>query len=335
MIPHSQPTIEADDIRQVIQALKEKHLNDGKITTIFSEKIKKFFLAKKVFLTTSGTEALTLALRLMNLSSDDQVIIPAYVCSNVARAVINVPATPIAADINSDDYNLSYHDATKKINQKTKAIILVNLFGNPIDELSRFRQLNIPIIEDIAQGIGGQTENKKWGSFGNLAVCSFGATKLITTGCGGALIINDQKWSRSILLADSNFTDLQAALGLSQLTKLDRLIRKRRVLAKRLLRIFNQFSLVQPQSYHPKKIYYRLTLRLKTNKIVPIINKFNQKGVGAARFTDLVLNYLNLQSGNFPITARVVNELISMPIYPSLSESEIKKIIKVGQQLLT
>ena len=335
MIPHSQPTIETDDIRQVIQALKERHLNDGKITTIFAEKIEKFFLAKKVFLTTSGTEALTLALRLMNLSTDDQVIIPAYVCSNVARAVINVPATPIAADINSDDYNLSYHDAAKKINQKTKAIILINLFGNPINELDRFRQLNIPIIEDIAQGIGGQSGNKRWGSFGNMAVCSFGATKMITSGNGGAVVINNLKWQPTISLPKSTFTDLQAALGLAQLAKLNRLIRKRRLLAKRFLRIFNQLPLVQPQIYNPKKIYYRLTLRLKTNKIGPVVDKFNQKGVGAARFTDLVLNYLNLKSADFPITAKAINELISIPIYPSLSEPEIKKIIKVGQQLLT
>lgn len=334
MIPHSRPTIEADDIRQVIQALKERHLNDGKITTIFSEKIKQFFRAKEVILTASGTEALTLALRVMNLSIANQVIIPTYVCSNVARAVINVPATPIAADINADDYNLSYHDAAKKINQKTKAIILVNLFGNPINELDRFRQLNIPIIEDIAQGIGGQSENKKWGSFGDLAACSFGATKMMTSGNGGAVIINNSKWRPTTFLPKSTFTDLQAALGLSQLSKLDQFIKIRRLLTKRLLRIFNQFSLVQPQSYNPKKIYYRLTLRLKTNKIVPIINKFNQKGVGAARFTDLVFNYLNLKSVDFPITAKVINELISIPIYPSLSEPEIKNIIKTGQELL-
>lgn len=334
MIPHSRPTIGADDIRQVIQALEEGHLNDGKITTIFSEKIKKFFLAKKVFLTTSGTEALTLALRSMNLSTDDQVIIPTYVCSNVAQAVINVPATPIAADINADDYNLSYHDATKKINQKTKAIILVNLFGNPIKELDRFRQLNIPIIEDIAQGIGGLTENKKWGSFGDLAVCSFGATKMMTSGNGGAVIINNPKWRPTIALPKSTFTDLQAALGLSQLAKLNRLIRKRRLLAKRLLTVFNELPQVYRQSYDSTKTYYRLALRLKNNNLKQLVAKFHQKGVGAARFTDLVLNYLNLHSGNFPITAKVINELISIPIYPSLSEPEIKNIIKSGQQLL-
>lgn len=334
IISHSCPTIELDDIIGAEKSLKEKNISAGEISRLFAAELKKFFKAKAVILTPSGAAAIVQALNLLDLKPGAEVIIPAYVCSRVAKAVLTAGAKPVVVDINRDDYNISYKAAVNKISEQTKAIILPSLFGNPIREIKDFLKTGVTVIEDIAQSLGAEFQGKRLGSFGDLGVCSFYATKVITTGEGGALIINNEKLGKKI---DKNagffkMPDFQAAVGLSQLRKLNKFIKSRKAIADRYIKELEDFpniKVLRPAG----SIYYRFIIETET-RADKIIDHLNSRGVKAERFTDVAANFLKLNLNNCPNTKAAMRQVISLPIYPSLSGRNLRYIIKCLKEII-
>jgi perosamine synthetase len=336
MIPHSKPTIEEEDIKEVVDSLKAKKLATGEITKIFINNLKEFFNAEKVFLTPSGTSAITTSLRIINLNKGDEVIIPAYSCENIAKAVIAANATPITVDINEYDYNISYEDALRKINQKTKAIILPHMFGNPIQDIAKFKTLGVTIIEDVVQSVGGSLKGKKLGTFTEISMCSFYATKMITAGSGGAIIINSGSKLNKIneKIPEFKMPDFQSALGLSQLNKVHKLIEKRREIAKKYIGELKELKNIKLPKYNKENLFYRFIIEKKGRKeITEIIKKYDASGIKAEQYTENVIDYLTLDQNNFPNTKKAREHVISIPIYPSLTEEEINHIIKTTKKI--
>lgn len=333
MIYHSRPTIDKDDINSIMEALTDRRLSAGGITQSFIEKLRVFFAAKEVFLTPSGTSAIASALRLLKMNKDRrEVIIPAYVCRNVAQAVLMAEATPIVVDINESDYNISYQDTVSKMTSHTGAIILPHIFGNPIRNMDEFLKLGVPIIENIAQSIGGWYGEKKLGTLTEVAICSFYATKMITTGEGGAVIVNSDdllstKVEREIL--DSfKMPDFQAALGLAQLNKLESLIEKRKYIARHYIEELKPVTRLDVSDYDENCLYYRFIIKIdRSTEIEKVITALNAKGVKAERYTDLVLNFLGLNLTDFPNTSRAIESVLSIPIYPSLSDDDVDFVV--------
>jgi len=327
IIKHSCPTIEADDIKAVRRTLASKQIASGRMSFLFSEKLKNFFQAKKVFLTPSGKEAIRLALGALKIGKNDEVIIPAYVCESVVWAVKAAGAKLVAADINLDDYNINYEDAVKKISARTKAIIAPHLFGNPVKDIGRFLKLKVPVIEDAAQAIGGVYLGRKLGKFADITVCSFYATKVITTGDGGALIFNANGHDNTA--GSGNYfyqmPDLQAALGLSQLQKINKFIKRRADifnLYRRGLKKISGVRLADPAA----SIHYRCLIETE-NQAATVVKKLNVYGIKAERYTDVAFNCLRLNSRDYPNTRHAIDKVVSLPIYPSLQIKEIKYII--------
>jgi len=336
MIQHSKPTIEGDDINSVVVALRNKRLSAGNITQSFIQALKVFFNAKGVFLTPSGTEALASGLRLLQMGENKEVIIPAYVCSNVAQAVLMAEAIPVVVDINKSDFNISYQDTMSKINSHTGAVILPPMFGEPIQDMDMFLKLGIPIIEDLAQSIGGQYKGRRLGTFTEMAMCSFSATKMITTGEGGALIINsDYLLSRVNGLDSFKMPDFQSSLGLSQLNKLGTLIEKRRSIAKYYTEALKGIPLLSIRDYDEDCLYYRFIGRVdKSIKIEKIIFDLNNIGIRVMHYTDLVLNSLGIDPYYYPNTNRAIESVLSIPIYPSLSDDDVDFVVKGIKQVM-
>ena len=185
MIPHSQPYIDHTTINTIQQLLEEKSLQtpnalDG-ILAIF----KREFHQNNVYFTQSGTHALYWVLKGLGFSKDDEVIIPTYVCSSIYNAVIAAGAKPILCDIECY-WHMSSKIIEKTITKKTKAIVIVNLFGMHLD-CAQFRHPGITLINDLCQSFDNL--RKKNQDNGDFVLYSFHPTKFVTAGCGGGFSI--------------------------------------------------------------------------------------------------------------------------------------------------
>lgn len=179
---------------------------------------------------------------------------------------------------------MSFKNVKKKLNKKTKSIILPHLFGQPTD-LKEIKNIDVPVIEDIAQSLGANYNSKKVGSFGTLSVCCFYATKLITCGEGGIVCSNFKKLLEIIrglrkdkfnIYYNYKMTDFQAALGISQLKKLDEFILKR----KKIARIYNEklknLAIKLPEIKRDN-VFYRYVIKFKNKE--EIIKKLSKEKI--------------------------------------------------------
>ena len=256
----------------------------------------------------------------------------------------------------------------KKLTKKTRAVIVPHIFGLPAD-IKDILSIGIPVIEDCAQSVGAAYKGKKVGSFGHCAIFSFYATKVMTTGEGGMVVSNSDKILEKItdlreydhkpnyiVRYNYKMTNLQAAIGISQLKRLDSFIYRRREIANLYNNRFSELGITIPKVYTEREhIYFRYVIR--KNPPLPPFTKggmkggleedlkfFEAHGVKCMRpIFKPIHRYLtpppsppsqggDKWGGGFPETDRVWNELISIPIYPSLSDDEVKKILKVTEK---
>ncbi len=341
MIPHSKPTLDDEDFEAVLETLKSGHISQGARVAEFEERLSKFIGVNGGVATNSGTAALHLALLALNVGKGDEITVPSYVCSALLNAVSYTGATPRIVDINEDDINVNISSVATNINSKTKAIIVPHMYGlaADIEGLLNFR---IPIIEDCAQSLGASYKGKFTGSFGALSAFSFYATKMMTTGEGGMVLTNsDEHIARLKDLRDYGgersyrirynykMTDFQAALGISQLSKLPDFIERRKEIASYYNGELSAFDVTLP--HVPKArdhIYYRYVLKTKRNP-----DELREKMLGkvvACGYGVLqpLHHLLGLDKDNFPCTETVYNSAISIPIYPSLTDEEAETVIK-------
>jgi len=253
MIPVFEPLIGEEEIRAVVDALRQ-----GELSGTFSANIPRFEQAfaeycgcKFGVAVTSGTAALQLAVNAAGIKHGDEVIVSS--CTNIATAlaILHNGAIPVPVDSENTTWNLDLNLIETLVTPKTKAIIPVHLYGHPVD-MDRLMELsnkhNLIVIEDCAEAHGATCRGKKVGSFGNMGCFSFYANKIITTGEGGMVITNDQGLAERLRLlrnlaftkrrfvheiAGYNFrmTGYQAAMGLAQLKKIDSIIAEKRRVA--------------------------------------------------------------------------------------------------------
>jgi perosamine synthetase len=345
MIPHNKPTIEQDDLDIVADTLKSKWIGSGgKNVSAFEREISTYLNGNgKSVATESGTAALHLALLSLNIKKGDEVILPSYVCSAVLNSINYIGAKPVLADINSSDFNISYESARKKITSKTKAIIVPHIYGIPAD-IEDFLGLDIPIIEDCAQSIGAQFRKTKVGNFGEISIFSFYASKLLTTAKGGAVYSKNNELTDYIhdlvdfdcrpsykIRYNYRLSDFQAALGISQLRKLDGFIARRKTIAEQYTEIIGQkkrSSVVRVTGDEKENVWYRYVI-ISDKKPETIREEFLKEGITVINPLEpweLLHNYLNLNKGNFPNAEKMVKLTISIPIFPSLTDDDIEKI---------
>lgn len=338
MILHSKPTIGKDEIKAIKEVLLSCQLSQGKKTREFEEKFSEYIGTKYAIATSCGTSALHLALLSLGIEKQDEVIIPNYTCCAVLNAVLYVGAKPVLCDISEEDYNIDFQEVKKKITKRTKAIIVVHLFGQPAN-IDKFLSLSIPIIEDAAHAPGAEYKGKKVGSFGKVNVFSFYATKFITTGEGGAITTQDKKIYDKImdlreydkkasyrLRYNYKITDIASSIGIVQLSKIDTFIKKRRYIASIYDRNFNSLPVIIPKIFpNSKSVYYRYCIRVKNRDRVK--KEMIQSGIEVKKPIFKPLNkYLNLPG--FKNSEKIDKEILSLPIYPSLKKNEIEKVIQ-------
>jgi perosamine synthetase len=345
MIPHSRPTLDESDLFSISEVIRSGQIVQGKVVERFEKRVAKFIGVHGAVATNSGTSALHLSLLAIGIKKGDYVAMPSFVCTALLNALSYVGAHPILIDIDPETYNIDIRNLKKRVKRSTKAIILPHLFGLPAD-IDEILSLRIPVIEDCAQSIGAVYKGRKTGSFGKLSCFSFYATKVLSTGEGGMVVSDsksllnkirdfrdyDNKKSYSVRY-NYKMTDIQAAMGIAQLKKLNSFLLKRVNLAKRYSSVLQEFCDVPSIRHKDRKhIFFRFPIQIQ-GSVSKALSFFSERGVTCARpVFKPIHNYL--QINGFPNTDTVWNNTISIPIYPSLTDKEICKILNVLTQYL-
>ncbi|MBU4121925.1 MAG: DegT/DnrJ/EryC1/StrS family aminotransferase [Proteobacteria bacterium] len=344
MIPHSRPTIDQEEINAAVAVLQSGQLAQGEQVLQFEKALASLIGVGGAVAVSSGTAALHLSLLALEISEGDEVVIPSFVCPALLNAIRYVRAVPVLADINRETFNIDVRDLKRRVTRKTKAVIVPHMFGLPAD-IRNIIALGIPVIEDCAQALGSRYEGAPSGSFGALSVFSFYATKVICTGEGGMIAANDLQLLEKIrdlrdydekddgrLRYNYKLTDLQAALGLAQLRKLPALIGRRRAIARQYDEFLREYHLSMPV-YPPDRehIYYRYVIR--TKHVAELLAAGRDAGIAYRRPVFKPLHHY-LGMAGYPQTDAAFLRTVSLPIYPSLSDTEVKTILHHVQSIL-
>jgi perosamine synthetase len=312
----------------------------------------------------SGTSALHSALIANEIGRNDDVIVPSFSFISTANSVLFVGGKPIFADIEENTFGLSPSSIMSKKTKQTKAIIPMDYGGLSCNilELNQIaKENNLILIEDAAESLGSTINGKKVGSQSDCAIFSFCGNKVLTTGEGGAVVTNSKKLYEKIKLIrshgrtdlsssyfdnenDSQYTSLgynwrmssmTAALGISQLNKLDKLIKMRQDVAKKLsigLSKFQEISLLTPPNGY-EHIYQLFTIRLSSNELRNKLHDFLTK---KQIFSKVYFNPIHLTdlyksefpSESLPVTELISTQILTIPLYPNMTQEEISYVLE-------
>lgn len=351
-IPLNRPTLTSNDIAYLKKSLNTG-LFSGNAVKDFELKIAGYTSRKYAVATGSGTSALHLSLLSLRIKEGDEVICPSYTCVALLNAVNYLKARPKPVDCNFDvergDFNISLPDLKRKITGKTKAIIVPHMYGYPA-EIDKISGLGIPVIEDATQSFGGNYRNKRLGSYGEISIFSFHNSKMITTGEGGVLLTDSRKlFENARFLSDYEATlisqrlksapdyhvqynykmsDLNAHIGISQLSRISQFIRRRREIARFFTESLKDAFHEVPMHFKGHN-FWRYAVRVKKDPR-RIIKEAMKHGIELGRGVyPPIHQYLKMDDRLFPNTKKAVSSLVVIPLYPSLTEGETRYITKV------
>ena len=347
MILHNQITFDHQEENAISAVIKSGCWTEGNIVKELEQELCAITERKYSIAVSSGLSALRIALLSLNIMQNDEVLIPAYSCVALANAVLSIGAIPIPVDINKTDFNLNVDKIKNAINSKTKAIIAVHTFGY-IADIQSLIFFNIPIIEDCSHALGIRTKNGTVGNMGDIAICSFYATKLIGGGEGGAILTNNNTIANkaydlkdytdkkpSAIHLNDKMSNIHAAVSLSQLKKLSYFIERRKLLADNYYRLLlnNNMQIIIP-SQSDERIWYRYTVVVDDVNADTIIEEMDEMQVSVRKPVELWLN--GKERIKNPNACFVFEHLISLPLYPNLSEQSqeiiVSNLLKILQK---
>ena len=329
VIPHSKPWITEADQQALQRQLASGQVARGQVVKQFEERVGGCSGFKYTMATPSGTAALALILWCLGISPGDQIILPSYVCHSVETAVRFVGAKPVFCDVNGP-WRVTPMDIVKKITKNTRGVILVHTFGIDASDKA-FADLGVPIIEDYCQAFGLRPQHET-GS--GLAFFSFNGTKCLTTGEGGMAGFNDKalfKKAQNLKADNCHLTvmsDLQAALGISQLDRYPEMLRKRRNLAQTYLKLLPEKILAKTRGIASSSIHFRFPVTFAGEIEETIEQAERMEGVSLRRGVDALLHRMNgMSDEEFPGACSLFKSTLSLPIYPCLSKFDQERVI--------
>ena len=373
MIPINRPWIDNEEKQEIIKVIDENALTSaardgGKRVQDFESSLRRFLNVKHVVAVNSGTAALHAALLALDIKTDDEVLLPSFTFVATANAVVASGAKPVFVDINTKDYTIDLHDLKKKISRKSKAIIPVHLYGHPADltELNEIaNQHSLYIIEDACQSLGSTYKNKQTGTFGKMGCFSMYASKVLTSGEGGAIVTNEDKiadtlkmirnhgmvegYDTRVLGLNYRLPELSAAIAKIQMKKLKTILDLRRrnslLLSNLLETIIKKYNIQIPQEDQIKKFnWYLYTLAFNGSDDLTLRDHIKKKlienGIGVAVYYDPPVHktpfYQKFSSLNDDLqnTNWSSEHVLSFPVHPGVSEIDIQNIVNVLEKEL-
>lgn len=318
----------------------------------FEQKFAKYIGSKYCVGLASGTDALTLALKSLNLKKGDSVLMPANVYPTVfgvGLAGVNIKLS----DVNPDSLNIDIENIKKAYTKDVKAIIVVHLYGNPVDlsPIRRFcKEKDIYLIEDCAQAVGSTYKNRKVGSFGDVACFSFYPTKnLGTYGDGGAIVTNNKgifekvkslrmygeqgRYNSVELGQNSRLDEIHASILSTKLRFLDKSNLKRHKIAKLYDSLLPISTRPVVENKYGKSNYHLYVI--KSERRDELMNRLKFNNVPFAIHYPIPIHmvksflYLGYKKGDFPVTESSCSQILSLPIYPNINKYDVIKICKI------
>ena len=340
LIPHSRPTLGEEEAEAARRTVLSGQVAQGEEVAAFESDAARYVGRKHAVAVSSGTAALHVALLINDVGPDSKVLTSSFVCGALAHAAWATGSRLLLADIEEGSRNLDPVDVSNRWPGGGSAIIVPHMFGQAarMDELS---SLGYPVVEDCAMGFGGQYGDRAVGSLGEVSICSFYATKLLTTGGEGGMLLTDSEASsqaaRGLREYDGlsldrgrhnyKMTDVAAAIGRVQLRRLPEFIERRREIARQYDELFSSLDVELP-SRDPGHVYFRYVVRMRNpDKTEAVLKKMADMGVGAMRPVNCPLHrLLGEADASFPETEKAFRADLSVPIYPSLTDEEIEQV---------
>ena len=358
-----------DDVQSVSSAIRSgMNWASGPDVQAFEEEIASYIGTKYALTFSSGTSALHAVLMAHGIGKDDEVIVPSFTFIATANSPLFVWAKPVFADIEEETYGLNPSDVNEKITKKTRAIMPVHYGGCPC-RIKELREIaddnNLILIEDAAEAFGARIQDRKVGTFGESAMMSFCQNKIITTGEGGAIVTDSRDVYEKMKLIRShgrletadyfsttetmdyislgfNFriSTMTAALGRSQLRKVDHIINQRRSDAayyiKNLLKTGPEISIpTLPDDYY--SVYQLFSIRarrreqlMKYLSDLGIMTKVYFSPVHETHFYKTVLGY----ECSLPVTEKCCKYILSLPFYPGITRDDMDSVIQAIREFV-
>ena len=356
MISIASVHIDNESINAVVEVLKSGQIAQGPKTEEFEKAFGDYIGVKNAIAVNSGTAALHTAMIAAGISEGDEVITTSFSFIATANCCLFVGAKPVFADIDEKTFNISPEQIEKKITAKTKAIIIVDLYGQPCDMdsiIAICKKNDLVLIEDTCQAHGAEFKGKKVGSFG-IGCFSFYPTKNMTTGEGGMITTDDaeisrkaklvrqhgqsQRYVHDILGYNFRMTDVASALGVCQLKMLDASNTKRIENAAFLTKHISQIKGLVPPYVAPdrKHVFHQYTIKVTPDykySREELQKKLFEKGIGTIIYYPTPIHrqplYRKLGYRDMlPTTDFVANEVISLPVHPHLTDTDLKMIVE-------
>lgn len=344
----ARPQMGKEELELVASALASGMLAQGERVREFEERFAAFVGVPHAVATSSGTTAIHLALLALDIGPGDEVITVAFTFFASASPILHVGARPVFVDIEPTTYTMDPAQLEAAITERTRAIMPVSLYGHPANMpeiLEIAERHGLPVIEDACQAHGAVLAGKRSGSWG-LGVFSFYPTKNMTSGEGGMVTTSDAKVAETVGLLRQhgmsvryhhdllgyNFrmTDVHASIGIAQLAKLPVANERRRAIAGRYSK---ELVGVLPPHERPgaEPVYHQYTVRVRERDA--FMKRLEARGVGSSVYYPIPVHrqkpFLALGSASvtLPVTERLVKEVLSVPVHPSLSDDEVAQVI--------
>lgn len=370
MLPYGRQCVDQADIEAVVETLQSPFLTQGPRIKEFEEAVARYAGAKYAVAFSNGTAALHGACYAAGVSEGDEVITTPMTFAASANCVRYCGGQVVFADIRPDTYNIDSSKIRSLISRKTKAIISVDFTGQPadMDEIMEMaRERNLVVIEDAAHSLGAVYKDRKVGSIADMTMFSFHPVKHVTTGEGGVIVTNSEEYYEKLLLFRSHgitrnkdllerqnegewyyemqdlgynyrITDIQAALGLSQLSKLDSFVDRRRQIARQYSEAFRHIqAVITPyQSEESESSWHlyiiQLDLKLLTVGRKEIFEALRKENIGVnVHYVPVHYNpyyrKLGYEKGIAPVAEKLYEGIITLPLFPTMTDSDIRDVI--------
>ena len=365
-IPYGRQSIDEADIQAVTEVLKSDYLTTGPIIAEFERAVADYVGSGYAVAVSNGTAALHAACYASGIGPGDEVVTTPLTFAASANCVLYCGGKPVFADVNEKTYNIDPEDIQRKITEKTKAIIAVHLAGQPCDMDAIHaiaKEYHLIVIEDGAHALGSEYKGKKIGSVSDMTTFSFHPVKPVTTGEGGMIVTDNKELYQRLRLFRSHgitrdgelmtqkdgpwfyqqlelgynyrITDIQCALGCSQMKKLEYFIARRQELAKRYNEAFANCSDIVIPYQMPGTVsgWHLYIIQVKNHNRREIFDKLRADGIGVNVHYIPVYMHPYYQEHGFknvhcPVAEEIYSNMISLPLYPGLTDEQQEFVIR-------
>jgi perosamine synthetase len=368
LIPVNQPLLSGREKELLIRCIETGWISsDGPFVSEFEKLFASYIGVNCGIAVCNGTVALETALFAAGIHKGDEIIMPSFTIISCALATIRIGAVPVLVDAEPETWNMDVTQIESKITSKTKAIMPVHIYGHPVDMdplLDVAKKHNLIVIEDAAEVHGAEYKGRKCGSFGHISAWSFYANKIITTGEGGMVLTSDSKMAERAasyrnlcfrperrfyhteLGNNYRMTNLQAALGVAQMERIEEFINIKRRLGEYYRKKLSPIKGIKTQIEKPwaKTVYWMYCIELDHSlglNADEMITKLEQRGIGARPFflglhEQPALQKLGLfENEHFPVTERISMQGLYLPSGLTLDETQIDKVVSAVHSILS